>query len=127
MLTLNQIECSALALYYCRDDLTINDVILRLVAFTTGLYAFVIAMIGALAPQHLSRCNDVKHFDGAPGAIAVALAVILIVKANENRISYGNTIELNFLLSGLNSLLRNVVNNVCLWPFHVRTCECICL
>ena len=127
MLTLNQIECSALALYYCRDDLTINDVILRLVAFTTGLYAFVIAMIGALAPQHLSRCNDVKHFDGAPGAIAVALAVILIVKANENRISYGNTIELNFLLSGLNSLLRNVVNNVCLRPFHVRTCECICL
>jgi hypothetical protein len=48
------------------------------------LYAFVIAMIGALAPQHLSRCNDVKHFNGAPGAIAVALAVILIVKANEN-------------------------------------------
>ena len=36
---------------------------------------FVIAMIGALAPQHLSRCNDVKHFDGAPGAIAVALAI----------------------------------------------------
>ena len=60
-----------------------NAVILCLVAFTTGLYAFVIAMIGALAPQHLSRCNDVKHFDGAPGAIAVALAVILIVKANE--------------------------------------------
>jgi len=55
MLTLNQIECSALALYYRRDDLTINDVILRLVAFTTGLYAFAIAMIGALAPQHLSR------------------------------------------------------------------------
>ena len=81
MLTLNQIECSALALYNCHDDLTINDVILRLVAFTTGLYAFVIAMIGALAPQHLSRCNDVKHFNGAPGAIAVALAVI---KANEN-------------------------------------------
>ena len=104
MLTLNQIECSALALYNCHDDLTINDVILRLVAFTTGLYAFVIAMIGALVPQHLSQCNDVKHFDGAPGAIAVALAVILIVKANENRISYGNTIELNFLLSGLSSL-----------------------
>jgi hypothetical protein len=102
-------------------------VILRLVAFTTGLYAFVIAMIGALAPQHLSRCNDVEHFDGAPGAIAVALAVILIVKANENRISYGNTIELNFLLSGLTSLLKNVLNNVCLRPFHVRTCECICL
>jgi hypothetical protein len=44
MLTLNQIKFGALALYNCRDDLTINDVILRLVAFTTGLYAFVIAM-----------------------------------------------------------------------------------
>jgi len=65
--------------------------------------------------------------DGACGAIAVALAVILIVKANKNRISYGNSIELNFLLTGLNSLLKNVVNNVCLWPFHLRTCECICL
>ncbi len=105
MLTLNHAECGAMALYNCRDDLTIIDVILRLVAFTTGLYAFVIAMIGALAPQHLSRCNDVKHFDGAHGAIAVALAVILIVKANENQISYGNTIELNFLLSGISSLL----------------------
>ena len=52
MLTLNQIEFGALALYNCRDDLKINDVILRLIAFTTGLYAFVIAMIGALAPQH---------------------------------------------------------------------------
>ena len=124
MLTLNQIECGALALYNCHDDLTINDVILRLVAFTTGLYAFVIAMIGALVPQHLSRCNDVKHFDGAPGAIAVALAVILIVKANENRISYGNTIELNFLLSGLNSLLKYVVNNVCLWPVNAFVYDC---
>jgi hypothetical protein len=95
-------------------------VILRLVAFTTGVYAFVIAMIGALSPQHLLWCNDVKHFDGAPGAIAVALTAILIVKTNENRISYGNTIELNFLLTGLNSLI-----NVCLRPFHVRTCECI--
>ena len=111
-------------LYNCRDDLTIHDVILHLVAFTTGLYAFVIAMIGALAPQHLSRCNDVKHFDGAPGAIAVALAVILIVKANENRISYGNTIELNFLLSGLNSLLKYVVNNVCLWPVNAFVYDC---
>jgi hypothetical protein len=61
-----------------------------------------------------------------PGAIAVALSAIWIVKANENRNSYGNTIELNFLLSGLNSLLKNVVNNVCLRPLHVRTCECIC-
>ena len=48
-----------------------------------------------------------------------------IVKANENRISYGNTIALNFLLSGLNSYLKNVVNDVCLRPFRVRTCECI--
>ncbi len=59
--------------------------------------------------------------------MAVALAVILIVKANKNRFSYGNTIELDFLLTGLNSLLKNVVNNGCLRPFHVRTCECICL
>ena len=57
MLTLNQIECSALALYYCRDDLTINDVILRLVAFTTGVYAFVIAMIGALSPRDVTTLN----------------------------------------------------------------------
>jgi len=34
---------------------------LHLVAFTTGLYAVVIAMKGAFVPQHLSRCNDVKH------------------------------------------------------------------
>ena len=59
------------------------------------------------------------------GAITVALEVLLIVKANENRISYGNTIALNFLLTGLNSFLKNVVNDVCLRPFHVRTCECI--
>ena len=58
-------------------------------------------------------------------AQSLALAVILIVKANKNRISYGNTIELDFLLTGLNSLLKNVVNDGCLRPFHVRTCECI--
>ena len=100
---------------------------MRLVAFTTGLYAVETAMTGALVPKQLSRCTDIKFFDRARGAIAVALAVILIVKANENRISYGNTIELDFLLTGLNSLLKNVVNNVCLRPFHVRTYECICL
>ena len=76
----------------------------------------------------LSICRDVTTLnicDGARGAIAVALAVILLVKANENRISYGNTIELVFLFTGLNSLLKNVVNDGCLRPFHVRTCECI--
>ena len=98
---------------------------MRLDAFTTGLNAVVIVMIGAFVPQHLSGCNVVKHFDGMPGAIAVTLAAILIVKANENQISKGNTIELNFLLTGLNSLLKNVVNNVCLRRFYVRTCECI--
>jgi hypothetical protein len=101
------------------------EVKLRLDAFTTGLNAVVIVMIGAFVPQHLSWCNVVKHFDGMPGAIAVTLAAILIVKANENQISNGNTIELNFLLTGLNSLLKNVVNNVCLRRFYVRTCECI--
>ena len=35
---------------------------------------------------------------------------MLIVKANENRIPYGNTIELDFLLTELNSLLKNVAN-----------------
>ena len=102
-----------------------NEVILRLAAFTTGLYAVVIAMIGAL---HLSISRDVTTLnmcDGAHGAITVALEVLLIVKANENRISYGNTIALNILLTGLNSFLKNVVNDVCLRPFHVRTCECI--
>ncbi len=76
----------------------------------------------------LSICRDVTPLnicDGARGAIAVALAVILLVKAKENRISYGNTIELVFLLTGLNSLLKNVVNDGCLRPLHVRTCECI--
>ena len=76
--------------------------------------------------MRLNICHDVTTLnicDGARGAIAVALAVILIVKANENRISYGNTIELDFLLTGLNSLLKNVVNDGCLSPFHVRTCE----
>ena len=62
----------------------------------------------------------------APGAIAVA-PTIWIVQATENRNSYGNTIELYFLLNGLNLLLKNLVNNVCLRPFHVRTSECICL
>ena len=100
--------------------------ILCLVAFTTGLYAFVFAKIGAL--KYLSISRDVTTLnicDGAHGAITVALAVIIIVKANENRISYGNTIALNFLLTGLNSFLKNVVNDACLRPFHVRTCECI--
>jgi len=83
-----------------------------------------------LSPQHYCRCHLwVTRYVIATtrGAIAVALAVILIVKANKNGVSYGNTIELNYLLTGLNSLLKNVVNNVCLRPFHVRTCECICL
>jgi hypothetical protein len=31
-----------------------------------------------------------------------------MVKANENQNSYGNTIELNFLLKGLNLLLKSV-------------------
>jgi hypothetical protein len=99
---------------------------LRLVAFTTGLYVVLISMVGAFVPQHLSQCHDVNICNGAPGAISVALA-IWIVKASENRISYGNTIEFNFLLTGLNLLLTNVVNNVCLLPSQVRTCECICL
>ncbi len=81
------------------------------------------AMPGALA----SWCINVKLCNCVPGAIAVALPAIWIVKAKENQNSYGNTIELNFLLKGLNLLLKNEVNNVCLWPFHVRTCECICL
>jgi hypothetical protein len=57
-------------------------------------------------------------------AQSLALAVILIVKANKNRISYGNTIELNFLLSGLNSLLKYVVNNVCLRPVNAFVYDC---
>jgi len=84
-------------------------------------------MIGALHLS-LSISRDVTTLnicDGAHGAITVALEVIFIVKANENRISYGNTIALNFLLTGLNSFLKNVVNDACLRPFHVRTCECI--
>jgi hypothetical protein len=85
------------------------------------------AMTGALAPKQSLQCTDVKLCNRAPGAIAVALPAISIVKAKENRNSYGNTIELNFLLKRLNLLLKHVVNNVCLWPFHVRTCECICL
>ena len=100
---------------------------LRLATFTTGLYATVIAMKGAFGPQQCCNVTMLNICDGACGAIAVALAVILIVKAVKNRISYGNTIELNFLLTRLNSLLKNVVNNVCLGPFHVRTYECICL
>ncbi len=68
----------------------------------------------------LNICN------GAPGAIAVAPA-IWIVKASKNQNSYGNTIELNFLLKGQNLLLKSVFNNVCLWPFHVRTWEYIFL
>jgi hypothetical protein len=83
-------------------------VILRLVAFTTGLYAVETAMTGALAPKQSSRCTDVKLCDRAPGAIAVALPAIWIVKAKENQNSYGNTIELNFLLKGLNLLLKSV-------------------
>ncbi len=103
-----------------------NAVILCLVAFTTGLYAFVFAKIGALVYLSISRdVTTLNICDGAHGAITVALEVILIVKANENRISYGNTIALNFLLTGLNSFLKNVVNDACLRPFHVRTCECI--
>ena len=103
-----------------------NEVILCLVTFTTGLYAFVFAKIGALVC--LSICRDVTTLnicDGAHSAIAIIAPAILIVKANKNQISYGNTIELNFLPTGLNSLLKNVVNDVCLRPFHVRTCECI--
>ncbi len=50
--------------------------------------------------------------DGAHGAITVTLEVLSIVKANKNRISYGNTIALNFLLTGLNSFLKNVVNEL---------------
>ncbi len=48
-------------------------------------------------------------------------------KSKRESNSYGNTIELNFLLTGRNLLLKTVVNTVCLWPFHVRTWECICL
>ncbi len=65
-------------------------------------------MIGDLAPQHLLQCNDVKFCDRVPSAIAVALPAIWIVNANENQNSYGNTIELNFLLKGLNLLLKSV-------------------
>ena len=103
-----------------------NEAIVCLVTFTTGLYAFVFAKIGALVC--LGICCDVTTLnicDGAHSAIAVIAPAILIVKANKNQISYGNTIELNFLPTGLNSLLKNVVNDVCLRPFHVRTCECI--
>ncbi len=53
-----------------------NVVILRLVAFTTGLYDVETAMTGALAPKHSSQCTNVKLCDRAPGAIAVALPAI---------------------------------------------------
>ena len=90
MLTLNQIECSALALYYCRDDLTINDVILRLVIFTTGLYAFVNCYDRCFLCLSICRNDTTLNMcDGARGAITVALVVIWIVKAKKNRISYG--------------------------------------
>jgi hypothetical protein len=65
-------------------------------------------MTGAWTPKQSSRCTNVKLCDRAPGAIAVALPAIWIVKAKENQNSYGNTIELNFLLKGLNLLLKSV-------------------
>ena len=43
--------------------------------------------------MRLSICRDVTTLnicDGTHGAIAVALVVILIVKAKDNRVSYGN-------------------------------------
>jgi len=40
------------------------------------LYAVEIAMTGALAPKQSSRCTDIKLFDRALDAIAVALPAI---------------------------------------------------
>ncbi len=66
--------------------------------------------------------------NGALGAITVALAVIWIVKANENRISYGQYYRIEFPTHRTEvTSFSYVVNNVCLQPFHVRTCKCICL
>jgi hypothetical protein len=50
-----------------------NAVILCLVAFTTGLYAFVFAKIGALVYLSISRdVTTLNICDGAHGAITVA-------------------------------------------------------
>jgi hypothetical protein len=77
------------------------------------LVSHLIAMIGVWCLSIHCNVTTLSICDGAPGTIAVA-PTILIVKANKNRNSYGNTIEQNFLLKGMNSFLKSVVNNVCL-------------
>ncbi len=101
-----------------------NYVILHLAAFTTGMVCDCNCYdTRSGTTLQSSQCNNVKLCDCAPDAITVALLAIWIVKANKNQISYDNTIELNFLLRGMNLFLKRVVNNDCLWPFHVRTWE----
>ena len=114
MPTLNMIQCCALAqtrLVECQHKLyemlrpgTVKlskctnvkkYVILHLVAFTYCMVCHCNCyMIRALALLQSLWCNDIKLFNRAPNAIAIALLAIWIVKANKNGISYGNTIEL---------------------------------
>ncbi len=102
-------SCALLAQWNCWHVTTLNEkwTCASLHSPKAIGWPFSCAMTGALVPQHLSQCNDVK-FCCASSTIAVVLPSIWIVKANENRNSYGNTIELNFLLKGLNLLLKSV-------------------
>ncbi len=102
-------KCCALVLWICWDIPMLQ--MMWSCALSHSLpawYANEIAMICALALIQLSLCNDVKFCDCASSVIAVALPAIWIVKANKNGNAYGNTIELNFLLKGLNLLLKSV-------------------
>ncbi len=105
----NQMKCCTLALWNCWD-IPMLQMMWSYASLHSlpAWYANEIAMICALALMQLLQCNDVKFCDPVPNAIAVALPAKWIVKANENQNSYGNTIEFNFLLKGLNLLLKSV-------------------
>ncbi len=100
------------------------EVNLRLVAFTTGLYAVETAMAGALVPKQSSQCTDIKLFNRARGAIAVAFPAIWIVKANENRNSYG-TNRCKVFPWGLTLILKTTLNISAWAPFHLWTWICL--
>jgi hypothetical protein len=98
------------------------EVNLRLVAFTTGMYAVETAMTGALAPKQSSRCTDIKLFDRAhrccpPGNMNSK-------SKRESKLLW-QYYRCKVLPWGITLILKTTLNTSAWEPFHVWTWICL--
>ncbi len=110
------------SLTWCNVTALKWEVKFRLVGFTTGLYAVVIAMLGTFVPQHLSWYNNTKHLKWCTWRNCCCPGNMNSKSKWESKLLWQY-----YRIKFPTQSLQSVENNVCSWPFHVRTWECICL